>query len=248
VPPEGDGSDRESLAVKRFEDSASGADSFKRELAAAERVVHKHVLPVMGKVRSLPRMGVVTLGPRARQPAHPPEHTQCEELRCLVLPRMRGSVAQLGSTLDAMERVDTMKAVASALCALHAEGLVHRDVKASNVLLHPDGGVRLADCGLTQTACAAIGATAGEAGYVDPAVFVHHTEALSTAVDLYGLGIFIAEQLSGASASKRETLGPDFRKARTPRVRAAPRSASASATASSQSSGATRRSSTSWPR
>ena len=140
-------------------------------------------------------------------------NSQCEELRCLVLPRMRGNVVKLGSSLTQAERVSAMLAVASALRAVHAAGLIHRDVKAANVLLDDEHRVYLADCGLTQTADASIGATAGEAGYVDPAVFIHKTEALSTAVDVYGLGIFIAEQLTGLSASTRETLADDFLKA-----------------------------------
>jgi serine/threonine protein kinase len=128
---------------------------------------------------------------------------------------MKGNLAELASALDCRARVHAMQAVTSALCALHAEDICHRDVKASNVLLASNGAVYLSDCGLAQTPDMPIGEHAGEPGYCDPEVFIFHAAPLTHAVDVYGLGIFMVELLSGASASRRESLGPDFLRAHT---------------------------------
>ncbi|HXV93108.1 MAG TPA: serine/threonine-protein kinase, partial [Pseudonocardia sp.] len=61
--------------------------------------------------------------------------------------------------------------LAEALGAIHAAGLVHRDVKPSNVLLAPDGP-RLIDFGIARaldhTALTAAGSVFGTPGYIAP--------------------------------------------------------------------------------
>jgi serine/threonine-protein kinase len=89
------------------------------------------------------------------------------------------------------ERVAALVAdVATALDALHARGLAHRDVKPSNIMLDADGRAQLADFGLATghewTRLTREGALVGTAHYVAPELIMG--EPATPATDLYALG------------------------------------------------------------
>jgi serine/threonine protein kinase len=91
-------------------------------------------------------------------------------------------------------------AVAEALHFGHERGVVHRDVKPSNVLLDPDGRVRVADFGIARTLDGTAGLTAdgmvmGTASYVAPEVAMG--KAATPASDTYSLGVLLYEMLTG---------------------------------------------------
>jgi eukaryotic-like serine/threonine-protein kinase len=92
--------------------------------------------------------------------------------------------------------------VCSALGAAHARGLVHRDVKPANIMLMPDGRVKLMDLGIARAA-AGEGATQATqtAAMLGTAQYLSPEQAQGQAVDyrsdLYSLGCCLYEMLTG---------------------------------------------------
>jgi streptogramin lyase len=97
--------------------------------------------------------------------------------------------------------------LAGALDAAHARGLVHRDVKPSNVLLDESGHVYLADFGLTrelaeQGAVVGDGRSVGTPAYVAPEQI--RGDDPGAAADRYALGCVLFECLTGQQPFPRE--------------------------------------------
>jgi serine/threonine-protein kinase len=114
-----------------------------------------------------------------------------------------GSLAELiarGNTAT-IDLVPATRGLLSALEAVHAVGLVHRDVKPGNVLLDGYGEVRLTDFGVARrpddtTGATQTGMVLGTARYVAPEVWAG--APASERSDLYSAGRVIAE-LAGDS-------------------------------------------------
>ena len=121
----------------------------------------------------------------------------------LVLERVTGGTLAQAMTSDGMDpqRVaDIGRQIAAALEHAHGQGIVHRDVKPSNILLTSEGTVRLADFGIALTATATrltvAGSVAGSAGYVSPEQVLG--TGAGAASDVYALGLVLLECLTGA--------------------------------------------------
>jgi eukaryotic-like serine/threonine-protein kinase len=101
--------------------------------------------------------------------------------------------------LDTARTMDIVAQTAAGLQAAHAAGLVHRDVKPANLLLDPDGMVKITDFGIANTVGSApvtiTGQVIGTPGYLAPERVAG--EQATPASDLYALGIVAYECLAG---------------------------------------------------
>ncbi|MCU1566753.1 MAG: Kinase domain protein, partial [Pseudarthrobacter sp.] len=88
---------------------------------------------------------------------------------------------------------------ARALSVAHAQGLVHRDVKPGNLLITPDGRVKVTDFGIARLAdqvpLTQTGQVMGTAQYLAPEQATGQTATGSS--DIYSLGVIGYECLSG---------------------------------------------------
>lgn len=107
-----------------------------------------------------------------------------------------------------VERVRAVVAqMALALAAAHEAGVVHRDVKPSNVLIGPDGIVKLTDFGIARATDAAgltrTGETLGTPFYLSPERALGRSA--TPASDIYALGVVAHELLTGRRPFDRDT-------------------------------------------
>ena len=114
-----------------------------------------------------------------------------------------------GQLLPPAQALRTAERVARALAAAHAIGVIHRDIKPGNVLVHaPTDTVKVTDFGLArlgETFRSRTGIVAGTPGYMAP-------EQLAEGVvgphsDLYALGVLLFELLTGRLPFEAASLG-----------------------------------------
>ena len=88
-------------------------------------------------------------------------------------------------------------AIGSALDYAHENGVIHRDVKPSNIFIEPSGRVMLGDFGLAlDIQQGSIGETFGTAHYIAPEQARRSSDAVPESV-LYSMGIILYEMLTG---------------------------------------------------
>lgn len=162
----------ERVALKFFEDSlaadAARVARLEGEVARAQGLPREHLVQVHGLERVVDRTFLVM-----------------EFLE-------GGDLGQLrGRSFESWSRA--ADGVAAALEALHAAGLVHRDLKCANVFLDAAGRAKLGDFGLTALAGAA--PEGGSPYNASPQQF--RGEPASPADDLYAFGALLYELISG---------------------------------------------------
>jgi len=111
-----------------------------------------------------------------------------------------GTLIHIEGALEPGRAARTAAQIAAALEVAHEKGLIHRDVKPSNVILTPEDHVYLTDFGLAKRAGSAPGLTRGDrmlgtVDYVAPEqIEGNEPDARG---DVYGLGCVLFEMLVG---------------------------------------------------
>jgi eukaryotic-like serine/threonine-protein kinase len=111
--------------------------------------------------------------------------------------------------------------LASALGFAHQHDVIHRDVKPSNVLLLPDGRVKLADMGiarlLSPEALTATMTLRGTVRYISPEQV--RGDRVDSRADLYSLGCVLFEMLSGRTPFEGDIAALSYAHMHTPAPR-----------------------------
>ncbi|GMI92174.1 P2-type purinergic receptor 2, L-type lectin receptor kinase I.5 [Hibiscus trionum] len=182
---------KEQIAVKKVShESNQGMKEFVSEIVSMGRLRHKNLVRLLGYCRRKKELLLVY------------DHMENGSLD-----RFLFSVEK--QTLTWFQRFQIIKGVASALLYLHEEGeqvVLHRDIKASNVLLDSDLNGRLGDFGLArlydrdgdpQTT-----RLVGTLGYLDPELT--RTGKATKTADMFAFGAFLLEVSCG-----RKPFDPD---------------------------------------
>ena len=175
--PEGD-----EVALKVLRAELSADETFRRrfvhEARAAGEVRHKHLVPITdaGEAEGRPYLAVAFVRGRT----------------------LEARLAEDGP-LAIEDLVRVVAHVASGLDALHAGGIVHRDVKPSNVIIDETGSANLTDFGLAKgrayTVLTKPGMVMGTLDYLAPEM-LRGSEATG-ASDIYALGCVTFECIAG---------------------------------------------------
>lgn len=107
-----------------------------------------------------------------------------------------------GEPMAPARAVEIVCAVLSALGEAHRLGILHRDVKPSNVLFDDVGAARLSDFGAAHLGDLSSTATAGEIGtfaYMSPEQRLGRPASIAS--DLFGAGVLLSELLTGEPAA-----------------------------------------------
>ena len=109
------------------------------------------------------------------------------------------SVLKRSGRLSLRHALDMLEQTGRALQVAHTAGLVHRDVKPGNILITPNGQVKLTDFGIAKAVDAApvtqTGMVMGTAQYIAPEQALG--EDATAASDVYALGVVGYEAVSG---------------------------------------------------
>ena len=185
---------------------------FRREIDTVRRLEHPGIVPLLDVGEEadvaflvMPRIRGCTLAELLAQLAHrPPSALHADDWRLAlrtVLEKHQIEADVTGWDLGSWWEICTEVArqVARALQHAHDQGVIHRDVKPSNIFVTPDGQALLFDFGLARDTGASpltrTGATMGSLPYLAPEQVRGVLDA-DWRTDVYGLGVTLYQMLT----------------------------------------------------
>lgn len=183
------------VALKRIRASADHPrlrERFRREARAVARLRHTSIVQVYDIVETPEGDWIVMEMVEG--------HPLCEELRLAPLPAARA--------------LDVVRRVTRALGVAHANGIVHRDLKAENVMLAVDGQVKVLDFGLAKRVWEDEASLTEEGALVGTVAAMSPEQARGEEVDhrsdFFAVGTLLYQMLTGVppflSPGRAETL------------------------------------------
>jgi serine/threonine protein kinase len=185
----------ETVAIKvlrsEFANAGDMATRFRHEIKLARRVSHRNVCRIheYGEDRGVRYISM--------------EFVEGKDIKQLARER--------GGCLPEQEAFDIAIQAAEGLQAIHEVGIVHRDLKTTNIMRDNRGVVRLMDFGIAKiedeaaqaAALTTTGQIMGTPEYMSPEQCFG--ERLDPRSDVYGLGIVLYEMLTGSVPFRGET-------------------------------------------
>jgi len=179
------------VAIKRLAENLAANEEYKqrflREARLAARLSHPNIV------------GVYDAGAENGIPYIVMEYVEGETVSDLL--RHRGR-------LEPEEAVALGLQACSGLETAHDAGLVHRDIKPQNLLITPDGTLKIADFGIARsldgTQLTQAGTVLGTAAYLAPEQA--RGEEATPAADVYALGVVLYQLLTGRLPWEGSTL------------------------------------------
>jgi serine/threonine-protein kinase len=161
-----------------FEDATDGLSKLKREIRIARRITHNNVI----RVHDLVEAG---------------------GLHCLSMEYVPGTtllqVLKQHGKLELAPGLQVAKQLCRGLAAVHGEGIVHRDLKPQNIMVLPNGVVKLMDFGISRGQRGDGGgkqdSVEGTPAYMSPEQC--RGEELNQLSDVYSLGVVLWEMFAG---------------------------------------------------
>lgn len=167
---------------------ATFQERFRRESHAAAGVSNPHVVPIHGYGEIDGRLYL--------------------DMRLIEGRNLGAMLTKTGKPLDPTFVVGMVDQVAEALDGAHAAGLIHRDVKPSNILIADNDFVYLIDFGLARTAgdsgMTTAGSTLGTLAYMAPERF--DAGKVDPRSDIYALACVLYECLTGERPYPSDSL------------------------------------------
>lgn len=171
-----------------FEDASDGLSELKREIRIARRITHSNVI----RVHDLVEAG----GMRCLSMEYIPGTTLLQVLR------QRGELALAPG-------LQVAKQLCRGLAAVHTEGIVHRDLKPQNIMVLPNGVVKLMDFGISRGQRSRgegeEKSIKGTPAYMSPEQC--RGEELNQLSDIYSLGVVLWEMFAGKMPFSGSTVG-----------------------------------------